>query len=393
MGKKVKNIIAFKNGKVVTSEKTIEQGVVLIEDEHIIAVGQKDKVKIPRDVQIIDVSGKIIAPGFIDIHVHGGGGSDVLDGSYEDINQMVKFHAKHGITSLLPTIPVAPHEDLLKSVKVIRQAMERGTEGAEVLGVYLEGPYISLEKKGAQRAEHIRPPSLEEFHQLVKASGNNVKIITIAPEVKGAIDFITEVCRMGIVASAGHTNATYDEFVAGINAGVSHATHTFNAMTGFHHRAPGAVGAILTHNEVMAELIGDNVHVHSPAMEVLIKCKGTDKVTLITDAIKVAGMPDGVYMVHGQERVISKGISRIKKTGAWPAGSLATLNICVKNMVKLIGLSLNEGIKLATINPAKSIHVDDKKGSLKPGKDADIIVLDEDFNNYMTMVKGKIMYS
>jgi N-acetylglucosamine-6-phosphate deacetylase len=268
--------------------------------------------------------------------------------------------------------------------------MERGTQGAEVLGVHLEGPYINPEKHGAHDAEHVRPPSPEEIKEMLEAANRTVKIVTLAPEVNGSKELIKELGKFGVVTSMGHSNATYSEAVNAIKLGVTHASHTFNGMRSFHHREPGIVGAVLVHDELTAELISDNIHVHPVAMKLLVRTKGTDKVVLVTDAIQAAGMPDGKYKLGKQKVIVEKGVCRLESGEL--AGSTLTMDEAVRNTMKSVGMPLRIAIKMATINPAVAISVDKSKGSLELGKDADIVIIDYEVNVYVTIVKGKVVY-
>jgi len=383
------NVIAIKNGRIATPIDIVSDGVILVKNSKIEAVGEKDKVTIPSDALAIDARGRIVTPGFIDVHVHGGGGSDVMDGSYDALNEMSTFEARHGTTGFLPTPYTDSQERLLASVKAIETAMKRGTSGGEILGIHLEGPYINIERKGGQPPEYIRKPDLEELRLLLEASNNNVKMITLAPEVNGGSEFVRRIIQYGVVASIGHSNATYDEALRAVDAGVSHACHAYNAMREFHHREPGVVGAVLSCDELTAELIADGIHVHPAAMKILVKCKGTDRIILVTDAVVGTGM-EGRYKLGGRDVVITKKDSRFLD-GAL-AGSVLTMDSAVRNIMGLVGASLQDAVKMATVNPARRIGVYDRKGSLEAGKDADITIVDDQINVYMTMVMGKIVY-
>jgi len=380
----------IKNGTLITPFETIERSAVVFRNGKIVAVGQESDIKIPKGARIIDASGKIVAPGFIDVHIHGGRGRDVMEGSYEAINELAKFVESHGTTAFLPTTVSASRGDLLSAVKAVKTAIERGTEGAEVLGVHLEGPYINLDKRGAHNADFIRRPSIEEFEEIWEASNRAVRIVTLAPEIDGSKLLIHKLRDLGAEASIGHSNATYTQAADAIKRGIRHATHMFNRMSGFDHREPGVVGAVLVHEELTAELICDSIHVHPAAMGLLTRVKGSKKVVLVTDAIRAAGMPDGEYALGKQHVIVKDGISKTKSGDL--AGSTLTMDRAVRNMVKLVKLPLRTAIKMATINPAVAINVDKNKGSLEPGKDADIVIIDDDVNVYVTIVKGKVVY-
>jgi len=386
----MRKISVIKNGTVITPSRTIKNGVVIFEDGKITAVGGESDVKMPKGAKVMDASGKTVAPGFIDIHIHGGGGRAVMEGSYEAINEIAKFVASHGTTAFLPTTVSAPRDDLLKAVRAVKKAMERGTEGAEVLGAHLEGPFINPEKRGAHDAEYVRLPSPNEIKELLEAASHTVKIVTLAPEVNGSKELIKELRKHGIVASVGHSNATYREAVDAVKLGVTHAAHAFNEMRSFHQREPGVLGTVLVHDELTAELISDNIHVHPVAMKLLVRTKGTDKVVLVTDAIQAAGMPDGKYKLGKQDVIVKKGVCRLESGEL--AGSTLTMDNAVRNTMKSVGISLRTAIKMATTNPTVAISVDKNKGSLEPGKDADIAIIDDEVNVYMTIVKGKVVH-
>jgi len=386
----VKKTGVIENGMVITPSKTIENGVVVFEDGKITAVGQKNRVEVPRSAKVIDASGKIVAPGFIDIHVHGGEGRDVMDASYEAIKDMAKFLVSHGTTSFVPTTISAPRSDLLRAVRAVKTAMEKGTDGAEILGAHLEGPYINLEKRGAHDAKYVRLPSIDEFEEIWEASNNAVKIVTLAPELDGSKMLIQKLRELGIVASIGHSNATYTQAVDAMKRGVRHATHMFNRMSGFDPREPGVVGAVLVHDELTAELICDGIHVHPAAIDLLIQVKGPERVVLVTDAIRASGMPDGEYALGKQQIIVEDRVSRLESGDL--AGSTLTMDRVVRNIIRLVGTPLQTAVKMATINPAVVVNVDENKGSLEPGKDADIVIIDDKINVHLTIVKGEILY-
>jgi len=358
---------------------------------------------INKNKRIIITNGTIITPfhllngkaiivekGRIDIHVHGGGGSDVMDGDYEAINQIAISHSHFGTTSFLPTTMTMSKDKIIRSLRSICEAVKKGTAGAEILGIHMEGPYINPEKKGAQKEEDIRKISIDEFSEFNQASGNLIRLVTIAPEMPGAIGLIKYLYEQGIITSVGHTNATYVQTQAGIRAGLSHVTHTFNAMRELHHREPGVVGAALISPELTVEIIADGIHIHSIVLKILTKIKEGEKVVLITDAMRAAGLKEGTYDLGGQEVIVTKGQARLKDGTL--AGSVLTMDKAVKNMVNKIGIQLPKAIQMASYNPAKSIGIENKKGSIEPGKDADIVILNKNLETELTMVAGKVVY-
>ena len=377
------------NGMVITPFRVIQNGAVVFEDGKITDVGRGDEIEAPTGAQIIDASGKIVTPGFIDLHVHGGKGRSVMEASAESLKELARFEASHGTTAFLPTTISASQEKLVEVAKAVGVAAQKETEGAEVLGLHLEGPYISTEKRGCQDPAFIRPSSLDEFREILEASDGKVKIVTLAPEADGARELIDELQSLGIVASIGHSNATYSEAVDAIEHGVCHAAHVFNEMRSFHHREPGVLGTVLLHDEVTAELIPDGVHIHPAAMKLLMRVKGLKRVVLVTDAISAAGMPDGEYKLGKLDVVVRKGVCRLMSGEL--AGSTLTMDAAVRNVVELVGTSLQEAVTMATNNPARVVGVVERKGSIEPGKDADLVILDENLNVCLTVVKGKVL--
>ncbi|MBA7509451.1 N-acetylglucosamine-6-phosphate deacetylase [subsurface metagenome] len=389
MIKKDKKTI-ISNGTIITPFQSLENKAISIEKGKITAIKERKVMDIPAGVEVIDAGGGFVAPGFIDIHVHGGGGSDIMDGKYEAVKQVATTHSRFGTTAFLPTTMTMSKDKIIGSLKSIHEAFIKGTGAAEILGVHLEGPYISSEKKGAQKEKDIKKASTREFLEFNKASGNLIRLITIAPEKPGAIDLIRWLHKNGIIASVGHSNATYKQVQEGIKAGLTHVTHTFNAMRGFNHREPGVVGAALSSPKLILEMIADGIHLHPVAMKILIKIKEIGKIVLITDAMRAASKPEGTYNLGGQEVTVVRGQARLKDGTL--AGSVLTMDKAVCNMVDKVGVSLTEAIQMATASPARCLGVESKKGSLEPGKDADIVILNKKLKVELTMVKGKIVY-
>ena len=388
---KDKRIIII-NGTIITPFHLVSGKAIIIEKGRIREIANKEELSTATltGAEVIEGKDKFIAPGYIDIHVHGGGGSDVMDGDYEAINQIAIAHSHFGTTSFLPTTMTMSKDKIIRSLRSICEAVKKGTAGAEILGIHMEGPYINPEKKGAQKEEEIKKISIEEFLEFNQASGNLIRLVTIAPEMPGAIGLIKYLYKQGIIASVGHSNATYVQTQAGIQAGLSHVTHTFNAMRGLHHREPGVVGAALTSPELTVEVIADGIHIHPIVLKILTKIKEGEKIVLITDSMRAAGLKEGTYDLGGQEVIVAKGQARLKDGTL--AGSVLTMDKAVKNMVNKVGIQLPKVIQMASFNPARSIGIDDKKGSLEPGKDADIVILNKNLETELTIVAGKIVY-
>jgi len=384
--------IIITNGTIITPFHLVSGKAIVVEKGRIREIVNKEELSTAKLIgaEVIEGKDKYIVPGYIDIHIHGGGGSDVMDGDYEAINQIAIAHSHFGTTSFLPTTMTMSKDKIIRSLRSICEAVKKGTAGAEILGIHMEGPYINPEKKGAQKEDEIKKISLKEFLEFNQASSNLIRLVTIAPEMPRAIGLIKYLCKQGIIASVGHTNATYVQTQAGIQAGLSHVTHTFNAMRGLHHREPGVVGAALTSPELTVEVIADGIHIHPIVLKILTKIKEDEKVVLITDAMRAAGLKEGTYDLGGQEVIVAKGQARLKDGTL--AGSVLTMDKAVKNMVNKIGIQLPKAIQMASFNPARSMGVENRKGSLEPGKDADIVILNKKLEVELTMVASKVIY-
>ncbi len=340
----------------------------------------------PAGAAVIDAAGGVVAPGLVDVHIHGFMGWDASNGSLDELRAMSRRLAKWGTTAWLPTTMTLPWPTLEKCFSAIREAMARSGDvdwnGAAVLGCHAEGPFISAKKKGAQLESAIQRPDLEKLRPWADV----VKLMTVAPEAEGALPFISGAAALGVTLSMGHTDATAAQALAGVEAGVTHATHTFNAMTPLNHREPGVVGAALADDRVYCELIADTFHVDPLLFGLMARQKG-EKLVLITDSIQVAHLPDGPHDQSGQT-VIVDGI-RCRFPDGTIAGSALTLDRAVRNFRKHTGLPLFEVVNMASLYPARSVGVDGRKGSLEPGRDADFLIADADFNVQRTFVGGR----
>lgn len=385
------NKFAFRGADIYTPDRHIEQGTVLVAAGRIDAVGSATDLQTSPDYLEIDARHFIIAPGYIDGQTHGGNGSDFMESSPEQIAGIMGWIASSGVTGAMPTIATSSLDDQLNYIRNLRQVQQEDPPGAAILGIHLEGPYISREHHGAQPSAFIREPSIPEIEQAIQASQGNIRIITLAPELPGALEFIKHVSAQGIVASAGHTDATFEQIIAAADVGLSRITHLFNAMTGLHHRHPGVVGAALIRDDIYAELILDGEHVHPAAALAAIRAKGLNRIVLVTDATQAAGLRDGVYVRPGDRKIVVKDGAARLESGIL-AGSVLTLDQAVRNAVHLLGLPLNEALAIASRVPAESLGLEGSKGSLAPGKDADLLVLSQDLNVLLTMVRGKVVY-
>lgn len=370
---------AIINGRIVTPTGTLE-GKALLFDEKIRGIVSPAEI---GDAEVIDAEGKYIVPGLIDIHIHGYQGADASDGDADAVVRMAEGLAKNGVTAWLPTTMTISYEALYKAFDSIRVAMKNNPNGAVILGVNSEGPFICESKKGAQNGAHIRPCDVA----FLKEHSDIIRVFTVAPEEPGNMQAIREVAaETNILISIGHSSAKYPTAMESIEAGVRHATHLFNAMTALAHRDPGIVGAVLSDERVSAELICDTFHVNPALFPLLSKIKG-DKLVMITDCLRAGGLEDGEYDLGGQTVVLKDNLCRL--LDGTIAGSVLTLNKGVLNMLKNTTLPVHTCVKMASLNPACAIGVDKTKGSIEVGKDADLFLADDEFNTYGTFIGGK----
>lgn len=375
--------ILIVNGRLLLDNNIVDDKDLLIENNKIAAIGKG----LSGD-NVINADGNYVSPGFIDIHIHGSAGFDTMDGTFDAINAISKSIAKRGTTSFLPTTMTEDKNKIKNAIKNVYKNKNH-VEGAEILGIHMEGPFINPKQKGAQDEKFILKPTIDNFLELCGDYMDIVKLVTIAPEIEGSLDLIKFLKEKGIIVSVGHTDSTYDEVAAGFKAGITHATHVFNAMKGFHHREVGTLGAIFD-LDISAELIADGIHSVFPAIRTVLKLKGKKNTNLITDAMMAANLSDGVYQLGGQDVYVKDGAARLK-SGVL-AGSTLTLDKAVKNILANTDLSLYESVALASYNSAKVIGVHDRKGLIKEGYDADIVIFDDNIDIKKTIVGGKIVY-
>lgn len=335
-----------------------------------------------------------LVPGMIDLHTHGANGADTMDATFSALDIISKSLLKEGVTAFLPTTMTAPISDIEAALINIRDYIraKKNINGAEILGVNLEGPFLSKPKAAAQSINFIIPPNIELFNDWQKSCGNLIKIVTIAPEVLNGLEFIKYLKSCGVVAALGHSDASYEQAVAAINAGGgAQATHLFNAMPSIHHREPGLVTALLLDDRVITEVIADLIHLHPAILKLIVKLKGREKIVLITDAMRAKYLADGVYDLGGQKVTVKNQEARL--VGGKLAGSVLQMNVALKNMINATGCQLSDAIKMTAENPAKQLKIFARKGSIAVGKDADLVVLDNNFQVRMTICRGTIYLS
>ncbi len=376
----------FKNANVYVENKGVIKTDVGFESGVITKIGN-----IESDCDCFDLpEGCVVVPGFIDEHIHGAMGADTMDGTISALETMANALPSEGTVAFLATTMTQSKENITKALKNVKEYMALNKDtGAEVLGVHLEGPYISPKFVGAQPPEYVVSPNCQEFDEYNAASGKAIKIVTVAPETEGAQQFIAHLKSKGVLTSFGHTAAKQADIIKAISCGASNVTHTYNAQSPLHHRDIGTVGSALLYDELNCEVICDTVHVSVPAIKLLIKSKPHDKVTLITDAMRAKQMPDGLSELGGQKVIVKNGEARLEN-GAL-AGSVLKMNVAISNLVKN-GVPFTDAIDFATQNPAKNLGIYDKTGSVAVGKRADFTVLDDNFEVLLTIREGKVVY-
>lgn len=391
MKPKGNNKLAVRGGKVVTPYEVIEDGIVLVEDGRILAVGHAHQLEPQPDALIVEAKGKLVLPGLIDTHVHGSHGDDVMIDGAQGIRRISRALLRYGTTSYLPSTIAAEHEDLLGALEACFEAEETSEPAAEILGIHIEGPFINIAKKGAQPERGIREPDTSQALEYLRAAPGRVKIMTLAPELPGAMELVRLLLENGVIASLGHSEADYETALAAIEAGASHATHLYNAMPALHHRKPNLTTACLNEPGIRAEIIPDGIHVAPEMVRLAAKMKGRDGLILVTDAMAAVGCPDGIYPL-GDSQVRVRGERCTLLDGTTIASSLLTMNRAVGNAVAFTGMNLVDAAYTASLLPAKICGAGERKGSLEAAKDADIAILNPDFTVHTTIRGGEIVY-
>lgn len=388
--------LKIKNGTLITPYRYVRGGTLVIEDGIVRGIHERD-VEVPGAVEL-DAGGRYVAPGFIDIHVHGGGGYDFMDGTEEAFLKIAELHARYGTTSLVPTTLTAEKEDLLQTLDVYERANRKNDQGATFLGIHLEGPYFALSQRGAQDPRYIRNPDPQEYEEILAYSSSIVRW-SAAPELEGAIPFGRRLREKGILAAVAHTDAIYEDVLEAYENGYTLATHLYSAMSGVTRRNAFRYAGVIESAFLLdmdVEIITDGVHLPPPLLKLVYKIKGAERTALITDAMRAAGMPEGESTLgslkNGLKVIVEDDVAKLPDRTSF-AGSVATTNRLVRNMVQLADVSLLEAVRMASTTPARIMGVDARKGSLAVGKDADIVIFDENLTIAATLVNGKLIYS
>ncbi len=377
---------AVTGGRLIVPDQSVQDPIVVFEDGVITQIGQRADVEVPKGRQL-DFPGCVLAPAFLDIHIHGSAGRDVMEGTPDAFSAIGRFLARHGVGAFLATTVTAPIDTTLRSLEGMSAAIGSDRDGARPLGIHIEGPFLSPHKKGAHPEQLLQKPSVELFDRMWQAAHGKIRLMTIAPELPGAEELISHAVRLGVRVSLGHSNADTAAARAGVRAGAVTATHTFNAMRQFDHRDPGLLGEVLANDNLFAELICDGLHVHPDAVRIYWKAKGPDRAILITDAMSAAGMPDGTYKLGELDVRVVNGKCVIGEDTL--AGSTLTLDRGVSNFAEFTGATIDDVSKLVSRNPARMTGFEAEAGSLVVGRSADITVLSANNEVVETILRGR----
>lgn len=374
-------------GKIVTPTQVIKNHTLILEDEIISAIIPDQKFIVEKNDHTINIKGKWVTPGLIDIHVHGANYADAMDADPESINTLNQFFASRGVTGYLLTTGTASNSDISAVINCF-QEYSPTEDGAVPLGIHLEGPYLCEERKGAQPSIHLRDPE-PVYYQRWFESGV-IRLMTVAPELEGALALIQTGIKKGVEFAVGHSVASYEVMQEAIERGLRQATHTFNGMNPLHHRRPGVLGAVLSDDRLFAQVIADGVHVHPAVVNALVKAKGINRTILITDSIRAAGMGNGEYDLLGQTVSVKGNVARIASGSL--AGSVLTMDQAVRNTMTFCDIPFAQAIQMASLTPAKSLNLHTERGALEPGLRADVTIFSQDYSVETTIVGGNIVY-
>ncbi|HUQ66081.1 MAG TPA: N-acetylglucosamine-6-phosphate deacetylase [Flavitalea sp.] len=384
------------NGRIISPYRIIPNGTIVVTGETITAIVEGD-VDVPGSTEI-DAQGNYISPGFIDIHVHGGGGYDFMDGSDTAFLKIAETHARYGTTAMVPTTLSCEKDELITTLEMYKLADENNFSGAQFLGMHIEGPYFAMNQRGAQDPRYIREPDPAEYKEIISRF-DIIKRWSAAPELNGALEFALYMKSHNILPALAHTDATYEEVVKGFENGYTLATHLYSAMSTITrrnaYRIAGVIEAAFLIDEMDVEIIADGKHVPAPLLHLALKIKGPSRIALITDAMRAAGMPEGEFILgnknSGLRAIVEDGVAKLPDRSSF-AGSVATTDRLVRTMITLANVSVTDAVKMMSYTPARIMKVADKKGSLAVGKDADIVIFDEQINIKSTIVNGKVIF-
>jgi N-acetylglucosamine-6-phosphate deacetylase len=389
--------IKIYNGKIITPGVILKGGCILLADGKIEAISDS-YIDLPAHVEI-DAKGKYVSPGFIDIHIHGGGGYDFMDNTVEAFLGIARLHAKHGTTAMLPTTLSCGKSDLLETLRIYEEANKVNVDGSQFIGIHIEGPYFAMNQRGAQDPRYIRDPDASEYKEILAASGN-IKRWSAAPELKGAMEFGRYMAANNVLPAIAHTDAVYDDVAEAFNNGYTLATHFYSAMSGVTRRNgfryAGVIESCYLIDGIDVEVIADGVHLPAPLLKLIYKIKGSGRTALITDAMRAAGMPPGESVLgslkNGTKVIVEDGVAKMPDRKSF-AGSVATFDRLIRTMIDFGGVELTEAVRMATETPARILKIDNKKGRLMIGMDADVVLFDENIHIAATIVNGNIVYT
>ncbi len=386
--------LLIQHATILTPNGFQSNAYILIENAKILSIGPSHETPTPFSGKRIDLQGKhTILPGFIDVHIHGAGGADVMDATEEALQTMASTLPKEGTTSFLATTITQKEEAITNALINVAAYRKQQHEGeAEILGVHLEGPFINEKMRGAQPNQYILSPNIELFNRWQQQSDDSIKLVTVAPEMEKGYEFIRYLADNRVVASIGHSNANYEEVKQAVQSGATHVTHLFNGMKGLHHREPGTAGAALLFDELKIELIADGIHVHPGMVRLAVTQKKNDQVILITDSMRAKCLKTGIYDLGGQDVHVNE--DRALLSDGTLAGSILPMNKAVQNVTNWVEQerSFQDVVQYASTNPAKQLQVFDRKGSIEEGKDADLVIMSDDFDVIYTICRGVISY-
>ncbi len=382
--------LALVGGKIITPFRIIQRGAIVIENGQIVELGNEQDVHVPEHCTVINTTGKAIFPGFVDLLIHGALGRDFSEGDEQAFEVISRHFLKHGSTTIMASLYAKPQEQMLQNIRTLAKYIQSHPH-SNIKGIHLEGPYLNKAFKGAMNEDWLWTPSIDSWLKMWEASQGLIRLMTIAPELPGAMEVIRDAAKKGVVISIGHSMADYRQIELAIDNGAAHVTHMFNAMKPLHHRQPGVALAALLRDELKIELIADTYHVHPAMMEFLLKVKRPNGIILITDSITPGGMHEGEEFIFANQTVRIKDGKAVLDDGTI-AGSTLTLNKALKNMVETAGARITEAARMASLNGAKVLNEDRKKGILAVGKDADMVVIGEDYEVEMTIMGGQIVY-